>query len=294
MYSISKIIPSDKLFSPLLHELSQPVRELYVAGNPTLLTASSLAVVGSRNLTNYGQAVCKHLVTDLVKTGLVIVSGLASGIDAVAHRTALEHKGATIAVLANGLLPNNIFPSEHQQLAKNIVDHGGLLVSEYPPNTVARRYHFPARNRIIAGLTIGTLVIEARIKSGALVTAKQALDLNREIFAVPGSIFSSRSAGTHQLLQHGAKLVTSATDILDELHMHQPITTTALTLPLTLQLSPTEQHIIDALEGEILTAELLSQRLQLSANQLAQHLTALEIQGIVRRNIDYTYEISHR
>lgn len=291
MYQITKVTLSDAAYPAKLRDLPQPPAELYLAGNVELLTAPSLAIVGSRNLTNYGKSACQHLVNHLVPAGLVIVSGLASGIDGVAHRTTLEHNGYTIAVLANGLLPHSIFPSEHQQLAKRIVEQGGLLVSEYPPNEVARRYYFPARNRIIAGLTLGTVVIEARLKSGALVTAKHALDMNREVFAVPGSIFSSRSVGTNKLIQQGAKLIQTPQDILDELPLqHSPQGTLPFTPPI--QLGPIQQAIIIALESDSFGIELLMKQLDISAAQLAEHLTALEIQGIVRRNMDYTYSIS--
>lgn len=291
MYTITKITPADATYPASLRALPQPPTTLYLAGNVELLSKPSLAVVGSRNMTNYGKLACEQISTHLVQSGFVLVSGLASGIDAVAHRTTLDYNGYTIAVLANGLLPQYIFPSDHQRLAQRIVAEHGLLVSEYPPAEVARRYYFPARNRIIAGLTLGTVVVEARLKSGALVTAKQALEMNREVFAVPGSIFSSRSVGTNHLIQQGAKLIQQPQDILDELALSYNAPA-VLPLRSSVTLTGTDQAITALLESEMLTAEILTARLRISAETVAQHLTGLEIQGIVRRNMDYTYSLS--
>ncbi|MFA5995829.1 MAG: DNA-processing protein DprA [Patescibacteria group bacterium] len=290
--NIIQLTPNEAAFPLLLKSIAQVPEQLYALGNIALLNQPSVAVVGSRNMTNYGQTSCEQLVSGLVPAGLVIVSGLATGIDAIAHRTALDSGGYTIAVLANGLASRYIFPSEHQQLAKRIIDNNGLLISEYPPNTVARRYYFPARNRIIAGISLGTLVIEARLKSGALGTARYALEMNREVFAVPGSVFSTRSAGTHQLIKQGAKLVEQAPDILEELNL---ATLNSGTLPFALPttLSSNQQRIIHELEATPLSAEQLADILPFSAEQVAENLTDLEIQGIVRRNMDYTYEISY-
>lgn len=293
MFTITELSLSHPHYPPLLKHLAQVPEPLYYVGDVNVLTTPSVAIVGSRSMTRYGQQVCEQLVRDLVQHGLTIVSGLATGIDAIAHRTALQTGGKTIAVVANGLDLNDLFPAEHQKLAQQIVNQGGTLVSEYPPGTVARRYYFPARNRIIAALTLGTVVIEARQKSGALITAARALELNREVFAVPGSIFSSRSTGTNGLLKQGAKLIEQVEDIVTELNL------TSLIQPnqkntVHYTLSDTEQKIVDYLAAGAGTAELIIQNTAFSADEIALYLTELEIKGIVRRNLDYSYSLNQR
>ncbi|MBI2416171.1 MAG: DNA-protecting protein DprA [Candidatus Kerfeldbacteria bacterium] len=290
MNTLQTVTLADSNYPPLLKQLPQPPQQLYYAGDWTCTATPAIAVVGSRAMTDYGRRACTELVTGLVQYGFTIVSGLATGIDAVAHRTALTHAGKTIAVLANGLHPNRMFPTEHQSLAEHIVTAQGLLLSEYEPAVPARRHHFLARNRIIAGLSLGTIVIEARAKSGALMTAHYAMDYNREVFAVPGSIFSSRSAGTHHLIQYGAKLVYQLDDIISELGIN-PIA--QLASP-ALQLSINQQAIIQAITAGDNRLEDIIQNTQQSTPEIMHHLTELEITGIVRRNIDSSYEISYR
>lgn len=280
-----------------LQSIAQPPQQLYCTGAVELLEQPSIAVVGSRALTSYGERACQWLVPDLVKAGLVIISGLATGIDAMAHRSALACGGKTIAVLGTGLDHRVLFPAAHASLAADIVASGGLLVTEYEALVSAQRWHFPARNRIIAGLSLGVVVIEASLKSGALLTANFALEANREVFAVPGSIFSTRSAGTNKLIKQGAALVTSAADIFTELlgvlptPLTLPFHETTYTQPVVSE--PTQRKIITSLAEQPNTAETLAQALHLSAVEIMVHLTELEIGGIVRKNREQTYEISH-
>lgn len=287
---------SVKEYSELLQQIPQPPRQLYARGNISLIHSAAIAVVGSRAMTPYGKQVCELLVPKLVQAGYTIVSGLATGIDAMAHQLALDYGGTTIAVLAHGLNPRSTFPTEHQAMAERIVQANGLLVSEYDYNVRALRHHFPARNRIIAGLTLGTVVVEARLKSGAMITAKYALHMNREVFAVPGPITSSRSHGVHALIAQGATLVQSANDILAELPDNPiPIGTNGYTDSGTTQeFTTTERCIIDQLQHGCYSAEQLSHSINVSVGELAVYLTDLEISGIIRRNLDYTYEISYR
>lgn len=279
-----------------LQDIPTSPAQLFYQGERRLLTEPAIAVVGSRALTSYGEAACRRLVLDLVRAGLVIVSGLAMGIDTIAHRAALEAGGRTIAVLGNGLTQKNITPQSNLKLARQIMKSGGLLVTEYSPETEARPHHFPARNRIIAGLGLGTVVVEATAKSGALITAHFALDFNREVFAVPGSIFSSRSMGTHRLIQRGAKLVTSAQDIIQELGWPTVVTEAPVGTQLAFQkskLTPAQGHLIECLEVGALSAEQLLQQTATPLLPLMLDLTELEIQGIVRKNRNQKYEISH-
>lgn len=283
------IITSAQL-PPLLHEMPVPPKLLYLTGQADCLTLPSIAVVGSRAMTPYGATVCRYIVEHCVRAGFAIVSGLATGIDAVAHETTLLHHGTTIAVLGSGTDEAVIFPAAHRQLAKRIVTAGGALVSEYPSHTVALRHHFIARNRILAGLSLATVIVEAAERSGAINTAHHALEANRPVFAVPGSIFSSRSIGTHQLIQQGAVLLQSVEQIFAELQVFLP----AITPATQRTLAPTQQQIIHQLEREPLHVEQLAQLLNIEIALLQANLTELEIQGIVRKNIWLMYEISHR
>jgi len=200
-------------FPPRLAEIAVPPIALEVAGD-TDLAAPAVAVVGSRRATPYGIAVAEQLAAGLAEAGLVVVSGLARGVDAAAHRAALEAGGRTVAVL--GSAHDSLYPPEHRELARACGASGAVL-TEFPPGTRPLPHHFPRRNRIIAGLTLGTLVVEAAERSGSLATARHAVDSGREVFAVPGPIGSATSAGCHALIRLGATLVTGVADILEEL-----------------------------------------------------------------------------
>lgn len=211
---------NDSAFPRPLKEIPHSPIALYGKGDAALfLNAAScvfFAVVGTRKPTHYGLETTERIVHGLTQHNIVIVSGLAMGIDTRAHQITLESGGKTIAILGSGVDASSIFPPENNLLAKRIAESGGCLVSEYAPGTPATREHFPQRNRIISGISRGVLVVEAREKSGALITARLALEQNRDVFAVPGSIFSSPSAGPNTLIQEGAKLTRSAEDILEE------------------------------------------------------------------------------
>ncbi len=184
-------------------------------GNFDLLKtfSPSLAIVGTRRCTDYGKKVVIDFTKTLTSAGFIIVSGLAKGIDTLAHKTCIEHKGKTIAVLGSGL--DKIYPKENKKLVQEIIENKGLIISEYPSFTPPNRFHFPDRNRIIAGLSLGVLVIEAREKSGALITADWAISQNKPIFAIPGSVYNTTSAGCHSLIKKGARLVDKPEDILE-------------------------------------------------------------------------------
>ena len=194
-----------------LRSLPQPPAILYVRGRVELLGRPGIAVVGTRAHSTYGRDATVSFVVGLVRAGYTIISGLARGIDGIAHRTALDVGGDTIGVLGTGI--DQIYPAEHEDLWKTMAERG-CLVSEFPPGTPPRKWHFPQRNRIIAGLARGVLVVEAPERSGAVITAHQALEEGKEVFAVPGPIHNPASRGTNRLIQDGAALVTSAADIL--------------------------------------------------------------------------------
>jgi len=205
----------DKEYPVLLKSTPDCPVILYIRGDIAAIHRKSIAVVGSRKFTIYGKNSAYKLAGECAKSGLGIISGLALGIDTWAHQAALDAGGITVAVLGNGL--DEIYPASNYRLGTDILKSDGAIISEFPPGTIPTKFNFPMRNRIIAGLSLGTLVVEAASSSGALITAYQALDYNRDVFAVPGNINSEVSVGTNRLIQEGAKLVTSGEDILVEL-----------------------------------------------------------------------------
>lgn len=213
-----KVINKDNPKYPeLLKEIYDSPANIYARGNENILNKSGIAVVGTRKPSPYGEKSVKFLVKELVQKGFVIVSGLALGIDTVAHQTAIENGGLTIAVLGSSIDDESIYPKENIKLADDIIKSGGAVISEYEPPFGAKKHTFPQRNRIVSGLSEATIVIEAPVKSGALITARLALEQNREVFALPGEIFSKNSVGTNNLIKQGAQLITSSKEIIEAL-----------------------------------------------------------------------------
>ena len=215
MQDIIKLKPED--FPPQLLEIPQPPKTLYIRGKLPDINSTFLAVVGSRNYTSYGKDICEKLIRGLKGYPIVIVSGLALGIDSIAHRSAMANNLVTMAFPGSGLDNNILYPRRNVPLADEIVRSGGCLISEFEPNFVSTLYSFPQRNRLMAGMCKAVLIIEAEEKSGTLITARLALDYNREVLAVPGSAFSSNSNGTNWLIKQGATPITSSEEILDAL-----------------------------------------------------------------------------
>ncbi|HEY5810664.1 MAG TPA: DNA-processing protein DprA [Povalibacter sp.] len=277
----------------LLAEIGDPPVGLYVRGSPALLAMPQLAVVGSRNPTPAGAEIACAFAEHLVRCGLVITSGLAIGIDAASHRGALAAGGATIAICGTGLDIN--YPRSNSALADEIAS-GGALVSEFPLRTPALRGNFPQRNRIISALALGTLVIEAAVRSGSLITARLAAEYGREVFAIPGSIHNPMARGCHQLIRQGAKLVETADDIFDELRsliglLHPAGESTNDPLALEAQkiaaksvasgprLDKGYEILLDALGFEPAGVDLLVVRTGLRADEVASMLLILELEG---------------
>lgn len=208
---------TDPEYPPLLREIADPPTLLYVRGDPSALSQPQLAMVGSRNPTPSGSEIAHAFAGELTGMGLTVTSGLALGIDANAHGGALQAGGHSIAVLGTG--PDRCYPAQHRSLAEALVEHGALA-TEFPPGTGPRPEHFPRRNRIISGLSLGCLVVEAALKSGSLITARLAAEQGREVFAIPGSIHNPLARGTHALLRDGAKLVEDVADVLSEIASH--------------------------------------------------------------------------
>lgn len=209
---IELIMEEEENYPLSLKEIFNPPFGIYKLGE--FDDKPKIAIVGTRKLTEYGKRATKKLAGEISQSGMTIISGLASGVDTIAHQSAIEQGAKTIAVLGSGI--NQIFPPENVGLAKKISNQG-CLISEYPPETIPARHQFPARNRIVSALSIGVLIVEAPERSGALITANIAIDQNKEIFALPGSIFNQKSIGPNDLIKQGAKLVSSVDDILEEL-----------------------------------------------------------------------------
>lgn len=212
---ISKIIPADKDYPSLLKEISIPPSPLYFLGELPKKKDVLVSIVGTRKATRDGLLLARQIGRDLAKAGITVVSGLALGIDGAAHEGVISAGGKTIAVLAVGL--DSVYPRTHENLARNILETGGAIISEYPEGTPALQHQFLERNRIVSGLCIATVVIEAPIHSGALVTARFALEQGRELFVAPGPVSHRNYDGAHMLLRNGARIITSAADILEDL-----------------------------------------------------------------------------
>ncbi len=270
--------PDHLQYPQLLKQISAAPLGIFVKGNLQALAAvAPLAVVGTRQMTPYGKSVLKELIPILASSGVVIVSGLAYGVDALAHKIALEHDAQCIAVLAHGL--DQVHPTQHAQLAQRLVDQGGCLVSEYPIGMEPRPQLFPARNRIISGLSRGTLVIEASQKSGSLITAKYALEQNRDVYAIPGSIFGQQQQGTNSLLSRGAQVVLSSKDLLEKLSLDAALAYAPEQRTLCFE-SPEEQRVYDALvEPQEMGA--LSEYCQIATDQLGILLSMMELKGLI-------------
>lgn len=267
-----------------LQEIPHPPTELYLKGTlPNPSEYYYLAVVGSRKYTSYGREATERIIEGLRGFPICIVSGLAIGIDGIAHRAALDAGLPTVAVPGSGLSSKVLYPRSHASLAQEILDNGGALFSEYAPDIPAAPWTFPQRNRIMAGLCQAVLVIEAEEKSGTLITARLALDYNRNVFAIPGSIFSASSKGTNRLLRQGATPITSAEDLLLELgFIEQKMfnNETQQTLDFTLY-SPEEQEILLLLDEPREREEILNTA-SLPPPKTLSILTILEIKGVIR------------
>ena len=264
---------SDPAFPPLLRAIHDPPPGLFLrgAGAPELLQRPALALVGARACSPYGRQVARRLGRELAAAGLVVVSGLARGVDGEAHRGALEAGGVTIAVLGCGI--DRDYPAAHRSLAAEIAERG-LIVSEYAPGIEPAPWRFPARNRLVAGLCAATLVVEARERSGALITCDLALEEGREVFAVPGEITSALSAGSNALLRLGATPCTGAADVLESFGIVRPA-------PAEVELGEAATAVLERVRAAATTADELARATGLPPSELAAALTELELAGVV-------------
>ncbi|HYF09987.1 MAG TPA: DNA-processing protein DprA [Candidatus Paceibacterota bacterium] len=280
MEEVRTLSPAE--FPPLLAEIPDTPKTLYLRGAlPDWNNYKILAVVGSRKYTDYGKEAVTKIIRELAGYPVMIVSGLALGIDSIAHQAALEAGLLTIAVPGSGLSDRAIYPAQHLGLAKRIVDSGGALLSEYAPDFHATLWSFPQRNRIMAGMSHATLVIEAEKKSGTLITSRLATEYNRDVLTVPGPIFSKTSEGPHMLIRLGATPVSSGADVLEALHIEEAVADEKTPLS---DCSPKELSILELLT-EPLPRDTLIQKSALEAPELNMILSLLEIKGLVNERM---------
>ena len=276
---IKFITLSEEDYPPLLKEIPYPPLGIYVKGEiPEYNKYYYLAVVGTRKISSYGKLAIEKLLKDLIPYHFVIISGLALGIDTLSHKIALDEGGKTIAVLGTGL--DKIFPADNKSLSQKIIQNGALI-SEYPLATPPLRHHFPWRNRIISGLSPATLVIEAPEKSGALITANFALEQNRDVFAVPGSIFNKNSLGPNNLIKLGAKLISQTEDILEEYHL-EISATSQIAKPIHFD-NQIEKEIYEILEAsEPLLVDKIIEKVNHKTTEVLIGLASLELKGLIK------------
>jgi len=276
-YKIEVLIYPDQDYPKILKEIPDPPGILYLKGKILPEDEISLAVVGSRKYSAYGKRATEQFVYHLVKNHLTVISGLALGIDAIAHEAALEAHGRTIAVLGCGL--DQIYPSSNIRLADKILASNGAICSEFPLGMPALKYNFPIRNRIIAGLSLGTLVIEATEISGSLLTAAAAIEYNREVFAVPGEIFAENSVGTNKLIKMGAKIATTYQDILEELKIEEK--TKTIDARQILPANKEEENILSLLKEPMLADQIVNKS-GFETSIVNSLLVQMEMKGMIR------------
>lgn len=275
----------DPRYPPLLREIASPPLILFIEGNASILQEHQLAIVGTRQPTPTGLETAYQFASELAGQGFIITSGLARGIDGASHQGCLAVEGKTVAVLGSGL--THIYPTCHQRLAQRIVEKGGALISEFFPDSPPKAEHFPRRNRIISGLSLGIIVIEAALRSGSLITARYAAEQGREVFAVPGSIRNPLSQGCHALLKQGAALIESSQDVLLELSFSPLFTEQKRGFEVNSQLGTKSGldsdniKLVECLGFETTTIDTLVARTGLTAERLLARLVLLELQGYI-------------
>jgi len=278
-HSIKIITLSDELYPPLLHQIDDPPPFLYAKGKLDItLQSPCIAVVGTRFPSPYGKEVTEEITLALVKEGLTIVSGMAKGIDSIAHKTAIANAGKTIAVWGNGI--NKVYPLENKQLAQGIEKHG-LILTEYPLDTPPLEVNFPERNRIISGMSIAVVVTEASLNSGTMITVSHALDQGREVFAVPGQIYSMMSQGTNRLIKHGCGVVDSVDSFITEIKALLPSRTTKKEIKL--DIPEPYLKVLSVLSSKPVDLDTIIARLKFDTAKVMSILTEMELNGIVKQ-----------
>lgn len=286
----------DEGYPPLLREIYDPPILLWILGDRNALQTDSIAIVGTRKAGRYGKESAGQFARELTSQGITIVSGLAYGIDAAAHRATVEAGGCTVAVLGSGI--DNIYPSNHIGLASDIVDTGGAVISEFPLGTAPDAGNFPMRNRIVSGMSLGTLVAASGIDGGSMITAKSAIDQNREVFVVPHPIGTPNSIGCNSLIQRGmGKLVQSVEDILAEIEVHISKGDTQVKQPeepkwKSMDLDELSTGICELLEEDALHIDALAEELKVETHRVLPKLLELEMQQCIRQTVGKNFELA--
>lgn len=286
---------ADEAYPKLLKQIYDPPILLWLRGDTTALDTDSIAMVGTRKASSYGKKMASRLARELVEAGLTIVSGLAYGIDAASHKATLEAGGKTIAVLGSGI--DNIYPSKNIRMAFEMAEHGGAVISEFPPGTEPDSGNFPVRNRIVSGLSLGTLVVESGLKGGSMITASSALDQNREVFVVPHAADSKNGAGCNHLIKTGqGKLVQSVDDILNEINIHREKPSKSHSKPVekkwkSVEMDELETSICQLLENGPMHIDDIGEELELPTHQLLPKLLELEMQDCVEQQAGKIFQL---
>lgn len=276
MHKINKVAPDTQNFLQIISTIDNSIKSLYFIGNLPQQRATSVAIVGTRKPSSYGREIGYQLTYELARRGVIIISGLALGMDGIAHRAALDAGGTTIAILPTSI--QDIHPTSHRKLAAEIIEKGGALISEYSPEQTIFKSNFLARNRIVSALSDGVLIVEAAARSGTLATAGFALNQGKPVMAVPGNITSPMSAGCNKLISKGARLIASTEDILEEIGFASNVKQASLPLAYSIE----EKAIINLLISGVRDGEILQKQSGLQAAIFNQTLTMLEIDGKVR------------
>lgn len=279
--NVNLLFQDDPAYPDMLRNIQDPPYVLYYAGRLSCLEKPMVAVVGTRRASTYGVEMAAMLSLGLCEAGVCVVSGLARGIDAAAHEAALNAGGRTIGILGSGI--NVPYPPEHTQLLRRIAGGIGLIISEYPSDAEPIAFHFPHRNRLISGLCRGVVFVEGPVKSGGMHTVHAALMQGRQVFAVPGRVGSFGSEGPHTILREGARIITSARDLLEDLDLVDVDASVRKVKTERIHLSHTQRRIVSMLHVEPTGMQELAQALQMDANELMTELGTLEIMGVIRR-----------
>ncbi len=292
MKKMQEIRIDDVIFPEKLRKIKNPPAKLYALGNVDLLNKLSLAIVGTRHITEYGTKNCEHFAQKMVERGIPIVSGMAIGTDCIAHKTALKYGGETIAVLGGGF--EHVFPKENLGLFKQIIENGGLVITEYPPKVVAKSERFLERNRIVSGLSEGILIIEAAYRSGTSVTAKLAYQQGKVVMALPGRLDSSYGVGVNKMIQEGAKLITNIEDILSNFpQFRNQLGKTNNQKQISFwDVKEEYKEIVEILQNKILSVEEIMQATrEKDLRQTVNRLMNMELEGIITQEIGVGYKL---
>lgn len=276
---IYEIKEMDKNYPPMLRQIKNNPKTIYAMGNIALLQNKAIAIVGTRENTKYGEEYTKKIASQISKAGITIVSGLAVGIDSIAHRNAMKNKGRTIAVIGSGF--QHIYPKENKELFHEILQNEGCIISEYPTETEVKMSHFPIRNRIIAGLSKGVLVIEAKYRSGSSITAKYAFEQQKPTFCLPNQVGIKTGVGTNNLIKVGAKLITSSNEILLGIGEKEIIEKIEERKTNQIKVKKEYRLLYQALEKGAISSDELAKKLQKSIIEINQKLTMMELEGLI-------------